>query len=38
MLKGKSCFYIRRLDPSLKRQIRDALAEGYRLYKQRGWV
>jgi hypothetical protein len=38
MLKGKSCFYIRRLDPSLTRQIRDALADGYRLYKQRGWV
>ena len=38
LLKGKSCFYVRRLDPVIKRQIKDALASGFRLYKQRGWV
>jgi hypothetical protein len=38
LLKGKSCFYVRRLDPELKRQIKAALADGYKLYKKRGWV
>jgi hypothetical protein len=37
-LKGKSCFYLTKLDPELKRQIKDALADGFRLYKQQGWV
>jgi hypothetical protein len=36
--KGKSCFHIKRLTPELKRQIGDALAAGWRLYEQRGWV
>jgi hypothetical protein len=38
LLKGKSCFYVRRLDPRLKTQIRAALKSGYALYKERGWV
>lgn len=38
LLKGKSCFYVRRLDPALKEQIREALQSGYKLYKSRGWV
>ena len=38
LLKGKSCFYVRRLEPELKRQIKDALVLGMNLYKQRGWV
>jgi hypothetical protein len=38
LLKGKSCFYVRRLDPGLKKQIREALQSGYKLYKSRGWV
>jgi hypothetical protein len=37
-LKGKSCFHITRLTPELKTQIEDALAAGWRLYVQRGWV
>jgi hypothetical protein len=36
--KGKSCFHIKRLTPELRRQIDEALAAGWRLYKQRGWV
>ncbi len=38
LLKGKSCFHIRCLDPALKKQIKDALKSGMKLYKQRGWV
>ena len=37
-LKGKSCFHIKRLTPELTRQVEDALAAGWRLYEQRGWV
>lgn len=37
-LKGKSCFYIRRLTPELRAQITDALQQGIRLYRDRGWV
>jgi hypothetical protein len=38
LLKGKSCFHIKTLDESLKRQIGDALEKGHALYKERGWV
>ncbi|MBN2388446.1 MAG: hypothetical protein JXB85_15625 [Anaerolineales bacterium] len=38
LLKGKSCFHIRRLPPELIRQIETALAAGFRLYQERGWV
>lgn len=37
-LKGKSCFYLAKLDPELKAQVRDALKDGFKLYKQRGWI
>ena len=37
-LKGKSCFHIRTLDKQMKKQIKDALETGYKLYKKRGWV
>ena len=38
LLKGKSCFYVKRLDDELVGQIRDALASGRRLYAERGWI
>ena len=38
LLKGKSCFHIRQLDRALTKQIRDALASGYTMYRERGWV
>jgi hypothetical protein len=38
LLKGKSCFYVKALDNELEGQIRDALAEGRRLYAERGWI
>jgi hypothetical protein len=38
LLKGKSCFHIKKLDDSLLASIESALAEGFRLYKEKGWV
>ncbi len=38
LLKGKSCFHIKTLDARLLRQIKSALAAGYKLYKKNGWV
>ena len=38
LLKGKSCFHIKKLDTNLERQITKALNLGYKLYKNRGWV
>jgi hypothetical protein len=37
-LKGKTCFYIRKLDDKLERQIDDALKKGLRFYMQKGLV
>lgn len=37
-LKGKSCFYIKKQDPLLLSQIKDALKLGYEDYKKKGWV
>ena len=38
LLKGKSCFHIKTLDARLLRQIKSALAAGFKLYKKNGWV
>lgn len=38
LLKGKSCFHLKKLDDLLMGQIEDALAEGFKLYKEKGWV
>lgn len=38
LLKGKSCFHIKRLTPELIEQIRQALKIGFELYKKNGWV
>lgn len=38
LLKGKSCFHIKKLDDVLMLQIEDALAAGFKLYKEKGWV
>jgi hypothetical protein len=37
-LKGKSCFHLKELTPEVREQVRDALAAGWRLYEERGWV
>jgi len=38
LLKGKSCFHIKKLDDVLLAQIDNALQIGFDLYKERGWV
>lgn len=38
LLKGKSCFHIRKVTPELLAQIQDALAQGFERYKLKGWV
>ncbi len=38
LLKGKSCFHVKSLTPALCRQIESALAAGFALYRERGWV
>jgi hypothetical protein len=38
LLKGKSCFHVRRLDDELRRQVRSALDAGFELYRRRGWI
>ena len=38
LLKGKSCFHIKKLESDLENHIEDALQRGYELYKRRGWI
>jgi hypothetical protein len=38
LMRGKSCFHIKELYPSLKQYIIEALEIGYRLYDKRGWI
>lgn len=38
LLKGKSCFHVQVLDEKRLEQIEDALATGFRLYLERGWI
>jgi hypothetical protein len=38
LLKGKSCFHLKALDEVLLSQIEDALAEGFKIYKEKAWV
>lgn len=38
LLKGKSCFHIKKLDENLKEDIKKALREGFLLYKNKGWI
>jgi hypothetical protein len=38
LLKGKSCFHIKRMTPELLEQVRMALKAGFLLYQERGWV
>ena len=38
LLKGKSCFHIKKIDEKLEKQIDEALKKGYILYEKRGWI
>jgi len=38
LLKGKSCFHFKTLDAQLRDQVESALAKGFGLYREHGWV
>jgi hypothetical protein len=38
LLKGKTCFHLKRLDDGLRRNIESALEVGAQSYKDRGWL
>jgi len=38
LLKGKTCFYVRRLTPELKKDVRAALEIGKKDFAKRGWI
>jgi hypothetical protein len=38
LLRGKSCFHVKHLDDALLAHVEDALARGFELYRERGWV
>jgi hypothetical protein len=38
LLKGKSCFHVKRLDVELEDHVHAALDRGFDLYRERGWV
>jgi len=38
LLKGKTCFHIKKLDDGLLKHIAAALDEGVKNYKRRGWL
>jgi hypothetical protein len=37
-LKGKSCFHIKKADPVIYAQIKEALVKGHKVYKDKGWI
>ncbi|MBC7891931.1 MAG: DUF1801 domain-containing protein [Sphingobacteriaceae bacterium] len=37
-LKGKACFHLQEANPDTLEHISDALASGFRMYQERGWV
>jgi hypothetical protein len=38
LLKGKTCFHIKKNDPLIIAQIAQALKDGYEMYQRMGWV
>ena len=38
LLKGKSCFHVKRLTPELRKGLGDALRLGVQCFRERGWV
>jgi len=38
LLKGKSCFHVRKLDSELEKQIEEVLEMGYQLYRRKDWI
>jgi hypothetical protein len=38
LLKGKTCFHIKKNDPLIMAQIEQALKDGFAMYERMGWV
>jgi hypothetical protein len=38
LLKGKSCFHLKKLHEETERQLADLLKQGFECYKKAGWV
>ncbi len=38
LLKGRSCFHLKTQDAVILKQIKQALADGFKIYKREGWV
>jgi hypothetical protein len=38
LLKGKSCFHLRRSDSAIMFQIEEAIKAGFDIYRKNGWV
>ena len=38
LLKGKSCFHLKRADEELFAHVRGALERGFAFYRERGWL
>jgi hypothetical protein len=38
LLKGKSCFHLKKSSPSLLQNIETALQKGYEVYREKGWI
>jgi hypothetical protein len=38
LLKGKSCFYLKKMTPEIRGQLEEALRRGRELYRAKGWL
>ena len=38
LLKGKSCFHLKKDDPEIVKELESLLKQGYECYKKAGWV
>ena len=38
LLKGKSCFHVKKIDADLTTQIEEFLRIGFNIYKENGWI
>jgi hypothetical protein len=38
LLKGKSCFHLKKFDDEIERELKALLKKGYEVYKKAGWV
>ena len=38
LLKGKTCFHIKKLDDELVTQLRETLETGFKIYKDNDWI